>query len=103
MADDESFFEIKDTSGSTEAFSGVLANNVTADVPAVAGNIIAQVMVLAVNRDLDISFDGGSSYFTIPRRDSLSWPAKGNITQIRLRGTGNNTRWRALLNLENHS
>lgn len=101
MADLEGQNETTDNAGSTTHFSGSLASNGdTVDVPSVAGNVISGVQIKAVNKDMEFSFDGGSSYSTLTRKAVQDWDVKGYITQIRLRATKNNTDWEVILNLE---
>ena len=90
---------IESTAGSTDHFSDSFDNGDVDTIPASAGAIITLAFVQSTNnKDLEVSFDGGTNYSTVPRKTSLTWAPKGDITQIKLRGLKNNTDYEVILN-----
>lgn len=88
--------------GSTVAYSGT-ATTTPASVPAVAGNIINQIALKRSptgSQNLEISMDGGSTYFPITKADQLTWDVRGEITQVLLRTTASTITWNMLINFE---
>lgn len=92
--------ETKDNDGSTVAYSGTATTTVS-NIPAIAGNVISGCEI--VNRgsiNLEISFDGGATYATLEKKESLSWDIKGNITQIKVKTLVDTTVYGCIINFE---
>lgn len=84
MANEIAQFEISDNAGRTEAFS-VTATTTPQSVPAVAGEQISGFLFSIEGRDVEISTDGGTSYFPFPRDAQGAKDVKGEITQLSVR------------------
>lgn len=91
----------KDTTGTTAHFNSTVGLAST-PIPAVAGTVIASAYIEnfrnAANIDLLVSFDGGVTFKTIGRDESLYVEPKGDITQIFIKGTNAVTKYEILLN-----
>lgn len=96
---DEQSEEIKDNEGSSVAYSGT-ATTTPADVPSSPGNIISGVSIFNGLNDIQVSFDGGSTYITIGRRAFFSHNVKGEITQFKIKTPSATSDWEALVNFE---
>ena len=81
---DDIIVEIKDNKGTSTAFSGTATTGVT-NLPTVAGNVISNATIYADKKDLQVSFDNGTTYFTFLGSGSLVKNVKGNITQIQVK------------------
>ena len=104
MPDASPQFESADLLGSSEHFNGTVGTTATA-VPTVAGGIIAEVLLKnpktnASSVDLLVSFDGGTTFFTIEPRTGLSWSVRGSKTQIHIKGSAAGTNYEILMNRE---
>lgn len=92
--------EIKDLEGSTVVYSGT-ATTTPANVPSSAGAIISGALVENTGSlDLQISYDGGTTYFTLGRGENVSWTIKGRITQIKVKTPSSTTTYQAIVNFE---
>lgn len=94
--------EIRDNTGSTKAYSGT-ATTTAANIPATAGNVISGCEI--ANRgsvDMQVSFDGGATFTTILKKESLSWDVKGNIQQLQIKTAASTTTYDALINFEDY-
>lgn len=97
---DENDGEIKDNEGSTVAYSGT-ATTTAANVPATAGNIISGALVENTgSNDLEVSYDGGTTYYTLLKKQFVSWDIKGEITQLVVKTPTGTTTYQALINFE---
>ena len=99
MAESAPQFENSDNSGSTIAYSGTATTTPTA-VPASPGAGISQAIVKANGSNLEVSYDGGSTYWPYDNRASLSWDVKGLPTQLFFRTSSGSTDYDALINFE---
>lgn len=84
MADILPQFETSDNDGSTTAFSGT-ATTTPADIPAVADKVISGFVFQVDGENVEISADGGTTYFKVPKKGTGSKDIKGNITQLKVR------------------
>lgn len=91
--------EIKDNAGATTAFSGT-ATTTPANVPSSAGAVISGAYIRSEDNNLEVSFDGGTSYFPLNRNESISWNVMGEITQLSLRTSSGSADYVILLNRE---
>jgi hypothetical protein len=94
-------FEIRDNEGSSEVESGTATTTPTA-YPTTPGNIISGVSLQVGLTDIQISFDGGTTYFNVERRGFFSHNVKGNITQVTLKTLSGTSDFELLLNLEDY-
>ena len=94
-----SVIETEDNLGSTEAFSGT-ANTTPADVPGSPDKVISQALIAADDRDLQVSFDGGTTYFTFNKSEILTWDVKGKITSLKVKTPTGTAAYRIILNFE---
>lgn len=74
-------FESEDNIGSTRGYSGV-ATVVAANVPAVAGKAISGFMWAIDGENLEISADGGLTFFKVPKKSEGFKDIKGRPTQL---------------------
>lgn len=101
MAFAESEFEIKDNQGSSVPFNGT-ATTTPQNIPAVAGNVISGFVLSVDGQNVEVSTDGGSNYYAVPRNGSISWDVKGEITQIQVRTSSGSTGFSGIVNLEDY-
>lgn len=90
MADVLGQFEISDNSGSTEAFS-VTATTSVQSVPSTPGEIISGFMFSVNGNNVEISADGGVSFFKLPKDAVGAKDIKGEITQLQVRTSSGST------------
>lgn len=91
--------EIRDLDGSTKAYSGTATTTET-NIPTVADKIISQVTITCDGNNFQVSFDGGSTYFTMEKRDTLCQDVKGKITQIKVKTTSSTVNYKTIINFE---
>jgi len=84
MADEIGQFEISDNQGRTEAFS-VSATTTFQNIPSSPGEKISGVMFSIDGNNVEISADGGTSYFQFPKDASGFKDLKGGPNQIQVR------------------
>lgn len=101
MADLVSQMEIEDNSGRSQAFNGT-ASTTVANVPAVAGEAISQLLLYVDGKNVEVSFDSGTSFFLMPDNGVLSWDVKGGITQVQIRTSSGTTDYSMLINFEEY-
>lgn len=99
-------FELQDLDGSTAHFSGTVGTSAIA-LPTVAGNIISEVVIKCpfqtpVTKTLKVSFDGGTSFFTLDPGEFIGWSAKGSLRQIYIKGGVAGVTYDILLNREGY-
>jgi hypothetical protein len=96
-------FEISDLAGTVTHFSGV-ATTVAVQIPAVPSTVIAEVLIRNTNDfgsdKLQVSFDGGVSYFDIDTKDALACGPKGQITSIHIRSSSGSVNYQVIMNRE---
>jgi len=87
--------------GNTIHLNGTV-NTTTALTPAVAGNIVMDVMAQNVDtaKDLFVSFDGGTTFKTLRPGDNWIWSPKGNLTQFHIKGENPSTSYEIVINTE---
>jgi len=85
MVDVLTGFEIRDKRGTTEHFSGT-ATTTPQTIPAVAGFELQTVMIDNLgNKDIYVSFDGGTNFKTVVKWGSLVKTIKGNVKQFQVK------------------
>ena len=99
MADILPQFETEDNAGRTENFSGTATTTVS-QIPAVAGESISGYLFIADERNIELSDDGGITFFPVKNGEAIIWDVKGNITQLHVRSTGGNRDYRCKINFE---
>jgi hypothetical protein len=98
--DENSKQEIQDNLGSSVVYSGT-ATTTPANVPSSAGNIISGFILRnSGTNDMQISMDGGTTYFTVDKRGNFSWNVKGEITQVQVKTAVSTTTYELLINFE---
>lgn len=101
MAHEVPAFETQDIGGDTLHFNGNVGTSPVA-IPSVAGLRIQEIIVdnrnIAPNKDLLISFDGGTNFKTIGGGEALRWLVYGGLTQILLKGSDATTPYEILMN-----
>ena len=88
------------TTGTTDHFNGT-ATTSPANVPASAGNAITSVMVKntnSANINLQVSFDGGSTFYDIERGEVLSGEPKGSLTQFIVQTASSTATYQSIVN-----
>jgi hypothetical protein len=99
-------FELEDTKGSTEQFNGSVTTAI--DIPSVADKVISELIIQNVSKAsrkvLQLSFDGGSTYFDISRFGHLAWTLKGpDMRQVRIKSSdGTAVDYQAIINFEEY-
>lgn len=99
MADILGQFEIQDNTGRTEAFS-VSATTTVTNVPSTAGQKISGVMFTVEGSNAEISLDGGTSYFKLPKDASGFKDVKGEPTQLKVRTSAGSADIELLIDFE---
>jgi len=103
MSDIAPQFETQDLDGTTDHFNGTV-NTTPINVPSVAGGVIAEVMLHVPRQPgsaiIEISFDGGVSYFEVEERNTIVVPTKGGITQIKIKSGGGTRSYQIIMNRE---
>ena len=97
-------FEITDRLGTTDQFDGTV-DTLGVQVPAVAGNSISEIMVRSALSNptavkLLVSFDGGTTFFTLNRSESITWGLKGDILQIDIKASSSTADYEIIMNRE---
>ena len=90
MVDSNPEFEISDNDGSSVAFN-VTATTTFQNVPSVAGNRISGFLFNMDGSNVEISTDGGTTYFQFPRNATGFKDVKGSPTQIQVRTSSGST------------
>lgn len=94
--------ETSDNIGSTKAYQGTATTTPSA-VPAVAGNVISQMGITNTGSvDIQVSFDGGTTYTNLLKKEFLSWDVKGEIQQLYVKTLTSTTTYDILINFENY-
>jgi len=95
--------ETVNTDGSTDHYNGTVGTTAI-DLPGSAGTIIQSILIdninSASNKSLFISFDGGTTFKTITVGSTFSWTVKGNLKQVKLKGSVAGCDYEALINRE---
>ena len=92
--------EVQDNVGSTVAYSGT-ATTTPANVPSSADKIISGIgLENTDSNDMQVSMDGGTTYFTIAKKQFFSWNVKGNITQIQVKTPTSTATYQVVINFE---
>lgn len=104
MPDRAPQFESADLLGSTDHFNATVGTTATA-VPAVAGNVIAEVMIKnkntnPVSTNLFVSFDGGVAFWTVEARTTFAWSVRGSKAQIHIKASAAGTAYEIIMNRE---
>ena len=99
MANTFGQFESSDNQGSTEAFSGT-ATTTPANVPAVAGNKISGFLFTVDGNNVEISVDGGTTFWQVPKKATGYKDVKGEPTQLQIRTSSGNTDYSLWIDFE---
>ena len=91
--------EVSDNEGRSEAFSGTATTSVT-NIPSSAGQKISEALVAVDGNNVQISFDGGTSFWDVPKKAAFAWDVKGEITQIQIKTSSGSTDYSILVNFE---
>lgn len=88
--DTESAMEVQDLSGTTAHFTGTVGT-ISVALPSSPGNIISEVVIKCpfqtpTTKQLQVSFDGGVTYFTLDPGEFIGWSVKGKRRQIHIKG-----------------
>jgi hypothetical protein len=98
-------FETEDLQGSTTHFNGTVGTTAV-QVPAVAGNIISEVLIhcplqTPKTKKCLVSLDGsGTGFLTLEQGTILGWATKGEIKQIDIKGNEAGVDYEIVLNRE---
>jgi len=87
------------TSGTTVSFTGT-ATTTPVNVPAAADKIITGAGILrdSTGSTLEVSFDNGTTFFTLEKTDSITWDVKGDIKQLKFKTSSGSVAFRVLIN-----
>lgn len=97
-------FEIQDLDGTTTHFSGTLLTTNTA-IPGSATTVISELIFKCpyqtpTSRTCQISFDGGTSFFTLGVGEFIGWTPKGRIKQVHIKSNTSGTTYDLIINRE---
>lgn len=97
-------FETQDLDGGTTHYNGTVGTSAIA-IPTVAGNIISEVVIKCpfqtpTTKKLLVSFDGGTTFFTLDPGEFIGWSVKGSRRQIHIKGGVAGVSYDVLLNRE---
>ena len=92
-------FEGRDNNGSTVAFSGT-ATTTPADVPGSPGNRISGFMFSVDGENIQISADGGASYFDVPKKAIGYKDIKGEPTELKIKTSSGSTDYNLWIDFE---
>lgn len=99
MAISNGVVETEDNKGSTVAYSGTATTSI-ANIPSSADKIISGFALKNGLSDVQLSFDGGTTYFTVDRRGFFSTNIKGEITQVKIKTASGTSAYEALVQFE---
>ncbi|MCP3684544.1 MAG: hypothetical protein GY861_17905 [bacterium] len=100
MAYQREEFETTDNLGSSEAFSGTATTSV-ANVPAVADKVISGISIWnKSSTELQVSFDGGSTFHDHDKKAFMSHNVKGEPTQIQVKTASGTADYKMIINFE---
>lgn len=104
MALSSPIIETKDLDGTTTHFNGTVGTTAIA-VPASPGSQISDVLVSSLitntpNKNLLVSFDGGTTFFTLVPGTAFSWSCRSGLTQIHIKGSVASVAYEILMNRE---
>ena len=96
--------EIRDLEGSTTHEVGTVGTT-PVDLPSSADKAISELLINtqaidSATKTLQISFDGGTNYFTLKRNTLVGWSVKGRLQQIKVKGSAASTNYDILINFE---
>lgn len=91
--------EISDNRGSSVVYSGT-ATTTPANVPSSPGEVISGMSISTGLNDILVSFDGGTTFFTVSRRGFFSHNVKGEITQLVVKTLTGTSDYEILINFE---
>jgi len=101
MADVLPQFDTQDNIGSSVAFSGT-ATTTPASVPGAPDKVISGFMFSFAGANIEISTDGGTSYFEFPKNAYGYRDVKGSPTQILIRTTTGTTGYKLWIDFEDY-
>jgi hypothetical protein len=92
--------ETQNNIGTTESYTGT-ATTTPADVG--SGNVISGAIIVTLGRNIEVSFDGGSSYFPMPKKsEAVSVDVKGEPTSIKIKTTSGTADYKMILHHEDY-
>lgn len=99
-------FEMQDLIGQTKHYNGTISTSPTT-LPAVADKTISEVIFKCPyqtpqTKTCSISFDGGTTYFTLAVGEFLGWSVKGEIEQVKIKGSTSGVTYDMLINYEEY-
>lgn len=109
MAHQQPDFETKDVLGKTLPFTGTVGTSNLTLPPSVQGKISEMLLrnpnTNSINTKLYLSFDGGTTFFSLSRGEFIGWSPKSNasntpIEQIVIKGSVALTDYELLINVE---
>lgn len=100
MGDELSQFEGADVSGTTSHINGTVGLTYV-NIPASPGDKIVDLAIHNLStgvNNLEVSFDGGTNFWTVLAGQKDGWSLKSKPTQFKLRGTTASVNYQVLLN-----
>lgn len=94
-------FESQDNTGSSVAYSGT-ATTTIANIPVSADKAISGFMFSFDGANVEISMDGGITYFEFPKNSYGYKDIKGEPTQLKIRTTSGSTGYNILIDFEDY-
>jgi hypothetical protein len=99
-------FETQDLEGTTAHFNGSLTTSSVA-VPTTGTTIISELLFKCpyqtpTTRNCQISFDGGTTFFTIDVGEFIAWSVKGRRTQVHVKSNTASTSYIMVINREGY-
>ncbi len=103
MPDISPEFELKNAKGTTSVFTGNTSATpgTTTSVPGAAGNFVEKFEILNLSETdvLDVSMDGGSTFYPIDVTTAFEWDPRG-MKQLVIKSTGASQAYQATINFE---
>lgn len=106
MTDSVPQFEVTDIEGTTIHFGGPSTVTTAINIPTVAGGVISEFLIMAdpsnnpSSAKIEVSFDGGTSWYPLFNGGVLTWTPKGRLTQLKLKASGVGLKYYGLINRE---
>ena len=96
--------EARDNEGTTLQFNGTVGTT-EINVPSSPGNLISEFIIECMERSptgslLYVSLDGGTTFKTLSVGDVWCWTPKGNILQLKIKGSQSGVMYESVINTE---
>lgn len=105
MPDSTPQFEITDSAGLTKHYNGPAGSTTPFQIPPSPLGVIAEIAILndpvnPAGRILEVSFDGGTTYYPVLRGGTMTWTPKGFQQQVWLKPSHAGMNYYTIVNLD---